>query len=285
MQKTGFGKAGIRVLRPANFAGLLAGCVVLVSGTAQAGDHGVRVALFADPGSTEGKRRDAIFELLSKADGVTVEKVTSPTVCRDSFEQKFDVVILPGGSGGGEAKALGIAGGKALTNFVKMGKGLVAICAGGYYAVQGWNATTGALDVISADTWDDAHWARGEGFIAVKSLDAGGETSHTMWFENGPIFVPSKAVAGEPAYTPLVKYVSDLAPKGAPHGLMQGRDAVIAARFGKGRVVAFGPHPELSPELNDWLVNAVKWTAAASGADSQGTLPTVESVLERSGKR
>ena len=81
-----------------------------------------------------------------------------------------------------------------------------------------------------------------------------------------------------PSYTPLVRYVSDFAAPGAPTGQMQGRDAVLAANFGKGRVVAFGPHPELSPGLNHWLVNAVRWVAQEGPA-----APTAASVLE--GKR
>lgn len=56
---------------------------------------------------------------------------------------------------------------------------------------------------------------------------------------------------------------------------MIGRDAIVAAGFGEGRVVVFGPHPELTPELNHWLVNAVIW-AAGQGPDE----PSVAAVLE-----
>lgn len=101
------------------------------------------------------------------------------------------------------------------------------------------------------------------------------ETSRTMWFENGPIFVRA-ANDGLPAYTPLVRYVTDLARPGEPREMMTGRDAVIAAPLGKRRVVIFGPHPGLSPGLTHWLANAVRW--ASSGND--GSPPWVSKVLE-----
>jgi len=235
----------------------------------------VRVALFADPGSTDAKSREAIFKVLSKTDGISVEKVTTESVSTKLDPANYDVFILPGGSGGGEAKAIGVNGGRKITEFTRNGKGVIAICAGGYYVTQGWGEYTGAVDLVNGKNWDSDHWARGEGFIAVKMVGADGESSRTMWFENGPIFAPAGA-AEVPGYTPLVKYETDMAAAGAPRGMMTGRDAVVAAPFGKGRVVAFGPHPELSPAVNHWLINAVKW--AAAGDD--GTTPTVGTVLE-----
>jgi len=100
-------------------------------------------------------------------------------------------------------------------------------------------------------------------------------SSRSMWYENGPIFKPS--FAGEsPAYVPLVKYVSDMAAPGAPTGQMAGRDAVIASNYGKGRVVAFGPHPELSQGLQHWLVNAVLWVARhKTSPEGEISAPTV----------
>lgn len=236
----------------------------------------VRVALFSDAGSTDKKSREAIFRLLKNAPGVQVEKVSTETAISRLAPENYDVFILPGGTGGGEAKALGVEGGRRVTEFVKNGKGVVAICAGGYYVNQGWNEYTGAVDILNGTNWDGENWARGEGFIAVKSTAQDGtETSHTMWFENGPIFAPAGA-EGVPEYTPLVKYVTDMAAPNAPKGQMEGRDAVVAASFGNGRIVAFGPHPELSPDVSHWLLNAVKW--AALGND--GSSPTVSSVLE-----
>lgn len=240
----------------------------------------LRVALFADPGSTDAKSREAIYELLSGRDEFILEKVTTESVRAADFFNFHDVLILPGGTGSGEANAIGEEAGKRIAEHIKDGKGLIAICAGGYYIAQGGNAASAALDVISARNHDGENWARGEGFITVKVAGADDSaSSRTMWFENGPLFKPV-SITGLSGYMPLVQYVSDFAAEGAPAGQMTGRDAVIAATYGNGRVVAFGPHPELSPDVHHWLINAVKWTAGQSGQADQ---ITADSVLEGNG--
>lgn len=254
----------------------VAGNETLVPAASTDATSTVRVALFSDPGSTDAKSREAIYRLLKEAPGIDVDKVTTEAAVARLSPENYDVFILPGGTGGGEAKAMGIEGGKRVTEFARNGKGVVAICAGGYYVTEGWGEYTGAVDIINGKNWDSSNWARGEGFIAVQTTDSDdASSSRTMWFENGPIFAPAE-MAEVPAYTPLVKYVTDMAAPNAPTGMMQGRDAVVAAPFGKGRVVAFGPHPELSPDVNHWLISAVKWSARGD----DGTSPTVATVLE-----
>lgn len=255
------------------------GAVTMSALVATSGAGPVRVALFADPGSTDAKSREAIYKLLKARSDMLVEKVSTATVRSASFGDSYDVFVLPGGTGGGEAKAIGEEAGKAIAAQVKQGKGLVAICAGGYYVAEGWNPDTQALDIINADNHDGEHWARGEQMIAVETVGGAsdGETSRTMWYENGPIFKPA-GMDGLPGYTPLVRYVTDLAAKGAPKGQMAGRDAVIAAPYGEGRVVAFGPHPELSPQVNHWLWNAIMWSAGRR--EDAGNTITLQAVLE-----
>ncbi len=236
----------------------------------------MRVALFADPTSTDAKSREAIYKLLNGRTDLVVDKVTTETVRASDFFDHYDVFILPGGTGGGEAKAIGEVAGKAIAGKIKDGKGLIAICAGGYYVAEGWGPDTQALDIINAKNHDGDNWARGEQFISLKVVGKSDEqSSRTMWYENGPIFAPA-AMDGLPDYVSLVKYESDLHAKDAPAGQMTGRDAIIAAPYGRGRIVAFGPHPELSPEVNHWLINAIKWSAGQSDDNEI----SAETVLE-----
>jgi len=244
----------------------------------------IRVALFSDPASTDERSREGAWRVINAEPTFRAERATTASLASGQLGQ-IDSLIIPGGTGSGIGRALGVDGCTSVTEFVKAGGGLVGICAGGYLIVEGWSPTTRALEAINAQSWDDDHWARGEGFISVALAGGGANdpaTSRTMWFENGPIFVPGKLDL--PAYTPLVRYVSDLAAADAPKGMMTGRDAVIAAPLGNGRVVAFGPHPELSPGLNHWLVNAVAWSSGRLG-DGE-TTATLQSVLgeEESGK-
>jgi putative intracellular protease/amidase len=200
----------------------------------------IRVGLLSDPGCTDERSREAAWKALGSASDLAPHRITSAEI-RQGVLSKIDVLVFPGGTGGGQAKALGVEGGKLVTDFVTSGNGVVAICAGGYLVVKGWNPETSAIELVNALSWDGEHWARGEAFITVKALGVNdNESSRTMWFQNGPIFAP-RGLKTMPEYTPLVRYVTDMAPKGGPAGMMAGRDAVIAAPFGKGRVVAFGP--------------------------------------------
>lgn len=227
----------------------------------------VRVALLTDEGCTDPRSREAIWNLLTQESTFEAARVTAAEV-RNGALARFDVLVLPGGTGSGQGKALGVDGGAKVTEFVSAGGGVVAVCAGGYLVVEGWTPETKAIELLEATTFDDKHWARGEGFVSVRVMTQGDDasTTETMWYENGPLFIPAAARPGQ-AYTPLVRFESDMAMNGAPQGMMPGRDAVIAAPHGKGRVVAFSSHPELSPGLGDWLVNAVRWTGGA------GSLP------------
>lgn len=237
----------------------------------------VHVALFVEHGCTDPKSFNAVEKVLTAGGGIQVDKVTSATVRTPGFFDDYDVFILPGGSGAGEARAMGTTATRELAQAVRAGKGLIGICAGGYFISEGWTTETRELDIVNVRNHDGAHWARGEAFIPVNLLTATGETSHTMWYENGPILAPSdmESVAN---YTPLARYGVDMAAKNAPTGQMIGRDAVIAAYAQRGRVVAFGPHPELSPDVNHWLVNAVRWASRASEGTAQPI--TAEHVLE-----
>lgn len=259
-------------LKSARFCSTVALACVVSVGACEGSK--LKVGLFSDSKSTDKKSREAAWNLLQTVPDMQVDRVTTETVLKDAA--RYDVLIFPGGTANGEAKAIGVEGGKALERYVSSGHGLIGICAGGYLIVEGWNPPTQAVEVLKAESWDDEHWARGEGMISVKLVGKSDQNSSaTMWFENGPIFVPGKKDSVT-SYTPLVRYVTDYAAKGAPKGMMTGRDAVIAGTFGKGRAIAFGPHPELSPDLKHWLPNAIRW--AASGDD--GSSITVGRVLE-----
>lgn len=250
----------------------LLGTVVVAQPGPPAPPKKIRVGLVNDAVCTDAKSREAVWKWISTDPELEAARIET-SAAREGKLDEWDVVIFPGGTGGGQAKALGVEGGKAVEDYVAAGHGVIAICAGGYLVAEGWNENTKAIELVNAKLWDDDHWARGEGFIDVKLAGDDSGTTRTMWFENGPIFVPANRT-DMPAYSPLVKYVTDMAAKDAPKGLMTGRDAVIAAPFGKGRVVVFGPHPELSPDLQKWLLTSIRWAAALRPAE-----PDVDNVL------
>jgi glutamine amidotransferase-like uncharacterized protein len=236
--------------------------------------EGICVGLMVDEDSTDARSREAAWKVLSTTPDFDAIRLTGEQI-RNGALDKLDVLVFPGGTGSGEGKSLGVDGGRAVTSFVKEGHGLIAICAGAYLVTDGYTDETRAIELVNAVRFDSDNWDRGEQFVAVRTAESmqwdveknavridatDTPTSHTMWFENGPIFSPGVR-EDLPQSLPLVEFVSDVHKPGAPEGMMPGRAAVLASDFGAGRIVTFSTHPELSPGLEHWLQNAVRWTA------------------------
>src|SRR5690606_15231024 len=89
-----------------------------------------------------------------------------------------------------------------------------------------------------------------------------------------PVFEPGKKGLDLPPYVPLAIFVSDVVAEPQGRESMVGHDAIIAAPYHKGRVVLFGPHPELTPGLEPLFQSALKWAAGEGTAE-----PGWEAVL------
>jgi len=79
-------------------------------------------------------------------------------------------------------------------------------------------------------------------------------------YANGPILSP----AGRedlPEYTPLAFFRTEIAKYEPQKGTMIDTPAIIAAEFGRGRVLAISPHPEANPQLESLVQKAVTWAA------------------------
>lgn len=215
----------------------------------------VRAAVYADSGAMEpyiGAAQKTVADggiecdLLMRAD-VTAEKLA-----------RYDVVVFPGGTGNGLAKSLGEEGCAAVTEFVREGGGAIGICAGGYLLAEGYNEGTRRIELVNARLWDLDNWERGEGTVDLEFTESG--AVRQMRYENAPVFEP----AGRddmPHYVSIARFATD--PAGEPKGResIAGKDAIVAAPFGKGRAILFGPHPELTPGREHLLVEAVRWAA------------------------
>ncbi|MDI6784016.1 MAG: biofilm PGA synthesis protein PgaC [bacterium] len=192
---------------------------------------------------------------------MTIDKLLQTDIASGKLAN-YDVLLLPGGSGSGEAESLKPEGRQAIIKFVANGKGVVATCAGGYLVAKGWNENTRDIELINAELYDLDNWARGVQTIECQTeSDSRKEpVRFNIHFENGPIFVPANDPY-LPMYVSLASFQTDLHKEGAPAYMMFGKDAIIAAYFGKGKLIAFSPHPELTPGLEQMLVRAIRWTA------------------------
>ena len=71
-------------------------------------------------------------------------------------------------------------------------------------------------------------------------------------------------MAQDLGYEYLATFRSEVAEHGTPKGAMIGSPAIVASRFGKGRILCFSPHPDQTKGLEGFVRQGVRW-AAKSG--------------------
>jgi glutamine amidotransferase-like uncharacterized protein len=221
----------------------------------------IRVAVYQDEGS---KKAAAFFDEnvgIDKAHFILTH-VTAQQI-RDGVLKDYDVVIQGGGGGRAQSEALQPVGREAIREFVRAGGGYLGVCAGAYLAASDKDYQ---LAILNARVVDREHWARGRGDVVLDFSKTGQQQlkfSHekaTVLYHQGPLLAPNNT-AGLPAYTPVAFFETEVAQKGAPHGVMQGTAAMASGEFGKGRVFVISPHPEQTPGLDGLVRQAVAWVA------------------------
>lgn len=212
----------------------------------------VRVAVYVDTGVSRGV--DALVEQLAAREDLRVARVKAVEI-RSGKLSEYDVLIHPGGSGGGQGKSLAEEGREKVRAFVRGGGGYVGICD---YA---WS-----LNILDAKVLDKAHWARGNGDVDL-SLTAAGksilgvkEDRRTLVYFQGPLLAPA-GNPDVPDYEPLALYETEIAKKGAPTGVMIGSTAAASGKYGAGKVLCFSPHPEKREDTRSLLHQAIRWVA------------------------
>jgi len=221
----------------------------------------VRVAIFDFPksGSTGPVN---LQQFLTPKNGFQCTVIGSKEI-RNGSLTNFDVVIMPGGSGGGQARQLKPEGREAVRTFVKNGGGYVGICAGAYLASSHYDWS---LDLINARVWDRSHWKRGQKQVSVQLTPSGQEvlsntqSKFNIYYANGPLLVPDNQ-SDLPGYEILARFETEVAKNGAPADAMTGTHAIIRSKFGSGRVICFSPHPEMKNGPKSLIASGVYWAA------------------------
>lgn len=232
---------------------------------AAAADAPIRVAVYEGPGA--GPSRADLVKVLGAAEGGVELQVEglSPEAIRSGRLNDFDVLIHPGGSGSGQAKALEAEGRGVVRDFVRKGGGFIGICAGAYLATDDYEWSLG---LIEARVVDRKHWARGKGSVEVELSPAArhffgtGAGNVSIFYGQGPLLSRREWDNPDaPEYESLGIYRTGLAEKGAPEGIMPGTSAIVRSTFKEGRVFVFSPHPEMTDGLGHMVERAVQWTA------------------------
>ncbi len=218
----------------------------------------VRVAVYVDGGTSAGK--DTVLQTLAKFGDFKADTVKAQDI-RDGKLKDYRVLIVPGGSGSAEAKALGEKGREEIKSFVSDGGNYVGICAGSYLATSDYEWSLG---ILNAKVVDRKHWARGHGPVQIAFTDSGKAVLGTkddqaeIVYWQGPLLAPGDAkdvarLRPWPAMRPRSRRTS------APKGVMKSTVAIAAGTFGKGRVLCFSPHPEKTDATHYLLKAALQW--------------------------
>jgi hypothetical protein len=222
------------------------------------------------------RSRDRIRSLLSKNQGFDCQLMT-PAEIRAGHARRFDVLVFPGGKASEQSEALGADGREAVRAHLRSGGGYVGICAGAFLASSGraWG-----LNIIDAGTLTGVKEIPGWGAVSVearrsgtvglgltdvgKRLLPGVAESSDIEYSGGPIFSPAHR-SDLPDYKTLAVYRSEVWSNPFQKRTMIGTPAIIAGSFGQGRVIAIGPHPEISPDQEILVSESVAYAANRNG--------------------
>lgn len=191
-------------------------------------------------------------------------RVLTPAQVRAGALSSARALLVTGGRGSRQGRALGEEGREALRRFVHAGGGYVGICAGSYLALQRPEGSSEesykAAFVAAAHATGDA-WQRGIAPIPVRS--PGGGDAIVLHYANGPLFDVVR-VEGLPPPRVLARFEDEVSSTrgGTQPGQMRGAPALIATSYGRGEVVLFSPNPTLEPARPELLVRALEHVAA-----------------------
>lgn len=221
----------------------------------------IRIAVYDDKGSPRTPR-DFQHVFGGDPQHFQLTNVTAEQI-RQGALKDFDVIVQGGGGSREQAMQLEEEGREQIRTFVRNGGGYLGICAGAYLAAADKDYQ---LQILNARVVDRRHWARGRGdvelgFTAVGKQEIGEKADKPIvMYHQGPLLAPAED-KNLPPYTVVAQFDSEVALKGAPHGVMVGTTALASGSYGRGRVFVISPHPEQTAGHEDMVRGAVEWVA------------------------
>lgn len=216
------------------------------------------VAVYCDKG-TGGLEAAEIFSSILKDEPSFQVKPIMGDQVRGVYLDQFDIIVMPGGSGLGEAKSLQPVGVEAVKRFVYSGKGYLGICAGAYFPIQ--------QNFIDAETKSPL-WRRGKATLDIELTDLGKQilgdqfgNKVSIYYNNGPVMNVNLFKDRDDCQV-LAWFRSETAKNGTPKGIQINSPAMLLAKYGKGTILTSSPHPEKTDGLQKMVVNQLKYLAA-----------------------
>ena len=218
-------------------------------------DGKVKVALYLDVGCRGGGVIH-LAQLLKSSPEVACDFLDAADV-RAGKLAGYDVLVMPGGSGYDRYIQLGEEGFEAIRKYIREGGGYYGICAGIALALN----DPKRLRLIPYTR--EKTPPRG-GFSAAVKLNGRAEellgvSAGTRYFRyhDGPLPANGDPVPDAECEV-LATFDSEVMQRGKASSPMHGMPAVIAGRYGKGRVLVMVMHPEYYPSTHDVLGGGFK---------------------------
>lgn len=185
--------------------------------------------------------------------GIQFTYATS-TVINSAILASYDVLNMPGGSGGANYLNSGSISASAIKSFVSSGKGYIGICAGAYAGaarVDGMYNGWGVAPHVNAKAVSYI------GNLSMQLTSAGQQllgrsgTVNIHHYNGAAMYVTGgNAVIFGTYADSKTGY--------------KGYADIVGDQYGNGRSVLIGSHPELSPQYPDILANLIVWAANKS---------------------
>lgn len=228
-----------------------------------------RVAIYDDKGAISSSGHDPLWIQQSLASAFETVVLVDAEDIRRGVLDCVDAVVFGGGSGTRQARSLDVSGRAAVRRFVERGGGYVGICAGAFLATSGNREYLGFVDCQPKSS-------SGSGIVDLAFTRAASDAigigdQRRIKFSGGPRIDPATLPETSSVWA---TFCDDLPRSNKEPLRLAGQAAVVAASFGKGRVVLFSPHPERWPGPREALRNALYWSATADlppGSDNPRT--------------
>ena len=226
---------------------------------AQTEETKIRVAIYQDKGV--GKGSAPMLARIIEQDPAFEYRIINGQDIRDGVLDQFDLFVLPGGSGRGEAASMQPEGVEKVKAFVRSGRGYLGICAGAYFPLQ--------QEFINV-TRKSTLWQRGHAKLKIELTDLGREVFGQEYvgelevnYHNGPV-ININENPDMPKVEVLAWFRSEVAENGTPEGIQINSPAMIFTRYEKGPVITISPHPEGTKDLKGFINSALHYLAEHS---------------------
>ena len=219
----------------------------------------LRVALYVDDGC-RGSGLVRWAEILRDSPEAELKLVSGLDIRNGALDDR-ELIVMPGGVGGPQYKAMGDAGADRVRAFVANGGAYFGTCCGIAIALNEEPDFGKRLKMLPLKRVIAPN--RG-GFTATVTFNRRGaewlgirEGDWKIRYHNGPVVQPSDPVPLCTELEVLATMNCELAQVGPVKGKMYGTPAAVRAKYGKGTMLAFNCHPESFPSSREIVLAGI----------------------------